>query len=189
MSKILRKLIREVLTTDTRPKLYVLVGPPAIGKTGWVEDNAPDAYIISRDAVVDAVREPLGMKYDHMFHPENRRHQSEVDRIHRENIAGAVASGKDIVVDMTNMGVNSRRGALRVIQGHEDEYEKIAVIFDHRGKEDLVRSSAERRAEKLGDKNIPKDVMTGMFDRFEMPTREEGFDRIIVADTTKAIGK
>ena len=189
MSKILRKLIREVLTTDTRPKLYVLVGPPAIGKSTWVRDNVPDAYLINRDDVVDAVREPLGMKYDQMFHPENRRHQAEADRIHREKVAGAAASGKDIVVDMTNMGVNSRRGALRVIQGHEGEYEKIAVIFDHRGKEDFVRDNVRQRAEKLGDKNIPYHVMTGMFDRFEMPTREEGFDRIIVADTTKAIGK
>jgi len=27
-----------------------------------------------------------------------------------------------------------------------------------------------------------------MFDRFEIPTEAEGFDRVISADTTKAIG-
>jgi predicted kinase len=188
MSTILRKAIREVLVADSRPKLYVLVGPPAIGKSTWVRDNVPDAYLINRDDIVDDVRGALGLKYDQMFRPENRRHQTEVDRLHRENIAGAVASGKDIVVDMTNMGVNSRRNALRVIQGHESKYEKIAVIFDHRGKEDFVRDNVRRRAEKLGDKNIPYHVMTGMFDRFEIPTKVEGFDRIISADTAKAIG-
>jgi len=188
MSTILRKAIREVLVNDMRPKLYVLVGPPAIGKSTWVRLNVPGAYLINRDDLVDDVRVPLGLKYDQMFRPENRRHQSEVDRLHRENIAGAVASGKDIVVDMTNMGVSSRRNALRVIQGHEAEYEKIAVFFDHRGKESLVRDNLRRRAEKLGDKNIPYDVMTGMFDRFEIPTEAEGFDRVISADTTKAIG-
>ena len=176
---ILRQLIRESIR---QRKFYVLVGPPAIGKSTWVRLNAPDAYVISRDDVIDTVREPLGLKYDDMFRPEHRHHQSAVDKIHRSNVSAAVDSGRDIVVDMTNMGVSSRKNAMRAIQGHEEDYEKIAVVFDPRGREDLVRSRLAKRSKILNDKNIPGHVMDDMFKRFEMPTHEEGFDRVVFVD-------
>jgi len=189
MPTILRKAIREVLMNDTRPKLYILVGPPAIGKSTWVSFNAPDAYVINRDEVVDQVREPHGLRYSEMFTPQNLgRFRNEIEKIHREKMAGAVSSGKDIVVDMTNMGIKARRRAMAAIRGHESEYEKVAVVFDHRGKEEMVWDSIERRAKKLGDKMVPYSVVADMFKRFEMPTKAEGFDQIISADTSKAIG-
>lgn len=186
MIHLLRQLIRESIG---RPKLYVLVGPPGVGKTYWVEQNVSDPYIISRDAVVDMVRQPLGLKYDDMFGPRGREANKEVDRIHRENVAGAVKSGKNIVVDMTNMSIGSRKNALKAISGHADNYEKIAVFFDYRGMEDLVQRSVDRRSQQLKDKHLSPEIVQSMFNRFEMPTEAEGFDEIIMVDPSEALNR
>jgi predicted kinase len=183
----IRALIREVLSS--LPKIYVLVGPPGIGKSGWIESNTFDPYIISRDALVDAVREPIGVKYDDLFrNPKYQPLQNTVQKMLKDRIAGAIESGRDIVVDMTNMSAGARRNALKTISGREPDYEKVAVVFDHRGKEDEVIASVERRAARLNDKNIPRDVMLSMFSNFEYPSVEEGFDSIITASTEPALG-
>jgi len=52
---------------DDRKKLFVLVGPPAIGKTTWIERNAPEAFVINRDDIVNQVSGSLGLTYDDMF--------------------------------------------------------------------------------------------------------------------------
>lgn len=186
IERALRQLIRESIS---RPKIYVLVGPPGVGKSYWVDRNVDDPYIINRDQVVDMVRGPLGLKYDDMFGPRGREASKEADRIHRKNKAEAAASGKNIVVDMTNMGTSSRRNALQVIKGRLDDYEKIAVFFDYRGMEQQVRRSIDKRAEQLQDKRIRDDILQDMFKRFEMPTREEGFDDIIVVDPSETLNR
>jgi flagellar biosynthesis GTPase FlhF len=48
-------------------KMIVLVGPPSVGKSTWIESNFPTAYIISRDDIVDKVASSYGWTYDDMF--------------------------------------------------------------------------------------------------------------------------
>jgi GTPase SAR1 family protein len=95
---LLRQIIRESLS---RPKIYVLVGPQGVGKSYWVEQNVSDPYIISYDKVVDIVRKPLGLKYDEIAGPRAGAHRKEIERLHKDNVKGASASSKDIVVDMS----------------------------------------------------------------------------------------
>lgn len=161
-------------------KLYVLVGPPGVRKSTWVRQNLVDPHVVSYDSAVDIVREPLGLRYDDVAGARGAQFRKEVEAVHREMQKGAVASGKDIVVDMTNMTVASRRRALGVIRGHEDEYEKIAVFFDFLGAEAGVQAAVKTRAEEEGDKTLSPEIVQGMMDRFVMPTEAEGFDKIIV---------
>ena len=64
----LRKLIQEALDfTPTATDLFVLIGPPSIGKSTWISENIPDAYIISSDEVTEAVAAQNKMSYDDMF--------------------------------------------------------------------------------------------------------------------------
>jgi len=186
MISLLRQLIRESVS---KLKMYVLVGPPGVGKSYWIEQNVPDPYIISYDKVVDIVREPLGLKYDEIAGPRAGSHRKEIERLHKERIKGASASSKDIVVDMTNMGSKARRRALAAIQGREDDYEKIAVFFDYRGMEELVQQSVEKRAAELDDKHLSRKIIEDMMARFEMPTLEEGFDDIIVVDPSETLNR
>ena len=64
----LRKLIQEALDfTPAATDLFVLIGPPSIGKSTWISENIPDAYIISSDEVTEAVAAKNKMSYDDMF--------------------------------------------------------------------------------------------------------------------------
>lgn len=77
----LRSFIREALSQDReedsppasapemKRKIFVLVGPPSIGKSTWIRKTFRDIdpYIISRDDVVDAVASSYGWTYDDMF--------------------------------------------------------------------------------------------------------------------------
>lgn len=131
----------------------------------------------------------MGVSYDDSFrNPEHQHIQNKVQQLLKDRVDGAIESGRDIVVDMTNMNAWSRKNALKAIAGRESDYEKIAVVFDHRGKEAEVLASVERRAKALNDKNLPPEVMQRMFSNFEYPTAEEGFDSIVTASTEPALG-
>lgn len=62
--------------THQRKKIYVLVGPPAIGKSTWIKENAPGSFVISSDEISIEVARERGMTYDDMFEyppqPTNR---------------------------------------------------------------------------------------------------------------------
>lgn len=47
--------------------LYVLIGPPAIGKTTWISRYAPQANVISRDDVIERIAHEYGMTYDDAY--------------------------------------------------------------------------------------------------------------------------
>jgi hypothetical protein len=55
-----------------KPRLYFLIGPPAVGKSTWIKNNIPNATIISRDDLVELVAEESGIgTYDDMFSRPN----------------------------------------------------------------------------------------------------------------------
>jgi predicted kinase len=47
--------------------VYALVGPPAVGKTTWTQNNLPDAAIINRDSIVETVAARYGLTYDEAY--------------------------------------------------------------------------------------------------------------------------
>lgn len=70
-------LLREELDAEqsnnspgVKRKIYVLVGPPSVGKSTWISRTFKDSqpYIISRDDIAEAVAERQGWTYDDMFH-------------------------------------------------------------------------------------------------------------------------
>lgn len=184
MISLLRQLIRENIENR---KFYVLVGPPGIGKGRWIRENVVDPYIISYDNAVSAVAKAHDLKYDDIAGPKAGPFRKDIAELEKQQVTNAVASGKHIVVDKTNMTVKARKRAMKAIEGNEGDFEKIVVFFDFRGLEPLVLKSVERRAQEDGDKNIDPGVVIGMINRFEMPSKSEGFDDIIVVDPTKTL--
>lgn len=47
--------------------LYVLIGPPAIGKTTWIKRFAPHAKVISRDDTIERIAHDNGLTYDEAY--------------------------------------------------------------------------------------------------------------------------
>jgi len=210
-------------------KIYVLVGPPSVGKSTWVKQTFKDVepYIINRDDLAEEVASQYGWTYDDMFitPPQDSvegdtsdkygvvvkapsymnwpgapkvvydrvvEANGKVQKLFNERVSGA--KGQDnIVVDMTNMNSGSRKSALKAIEGSESDYQKVAVIFNFKGAEDIIKSVAQKRAEeakKMGkSKTISAEVMDRMFKNYQEVSPEEGFDEIINQDNTEELKK
>ena len=113
-----------------------------------------------------------------------------VQKLFTDKVAGA--KGQDnIVVDMTNMNSGSRKGALKAIEGSEDEYRKIAVVFNFKGAEEVIKKVAQKRAEEAKrqglSKTIPPEAFDRMFKSFQEVSPEEGFDEVINVDNTEKL--
>ena len=152
--------------------IYVLVGPPAVGKSTWIKQtfNKIQPFVINRDDIVEKVAEQYNWTYDDLFQvpikdvekegdihqkygtviksPAGFREPLSYDKVVEANkkvqdiFNQRVAQGKgkeNIVVDMTNMSAGARKGALKAIEGAEDEYHKVAVVFNFEGAEDIIK--------------------------------------------------
>ena len=208
--------------------LFFLIGPPAIGKSFWVENNLDNPYIISLDAVNESIAKKYGLTYDDMFltpsdeeikndvvHPkfgkiidqqipwkkwvpktwENINNaELEVLENHEKNIKSAKSSGRDVVIDMTNMNQGSRNR----IKDQLDlsNYKTIGVVFHW--EEDgisylddlktISRDRSNKYKEQGRSKTIPDSVYDRMTSNYQGPLEKE-FDNIIDVPVSKnAIG-
>lgn len=218
------RLKEEEQSVDKR-KIYVLVGPPSVGKSTWIKNTFGDIqpYTISRDDIVEQVADNLGWTYDDLFvAPPQGSQLGDYDEKYGEviqspsymswqplsfskvleannqvhvtftkRVSNAVNSGKDIVVDMTNMTAGARKNALKAIEGSENLFEKIAVVFPFQGAEDVIIDVARKRAEaakRMGkSKTLPDSVMRKMFASFQDVSPEEGFDKVVQQDNRELL--
>lgn len=111
----------------------------------------------------------------------------------KEKISGAINSDKDIIVDMTNMTINARKQALRAIEGKEEDYNKIAVVFNFSGAEEIIKKMSKKRSEEIkakgGSKTIPENVLDRMMSSFQEVSPSEHFDEIINVDNRELFRK
>ena len=233
------KFVKENLQ-NTNKTIYVLVGPPSVGKSTWIKQTFVDVdpYVINRDEIVEQVVASLNSSNDEKQQtPEVIEENWTYDDLYVAPLPGAVegdvsekygtvvkspeymtwqplsydkvmeANGKvaelfskkvseakgqeNIVVDMTNMNAGSRVGALKAIEGVEHEYRKVAVVFNFKGSEDIIKKVAQKRAEeakKQGlSKTIPPEAFDRMFKSFQEVSPEEGFDEVVNVDNTEKL--
>jgi hypothetical protein len=218
-------MIKEAIESTRPPRIFVLVGPPSVGKSTWIKDTFGDTgpYVINRDDIVEQVASSYNWTYDDMFvtPPEDAvigesdekygavqaspswmtwaksvfslvmEANGKVQQGFGQRVSGAVPSGLDVVVDMTNMNAAARARALNAIEGRQDDYEKIAVDFKFEGAEEVIMRVAQKRAEaatRMGkSKTIPPAAMQRMFGAYEAPTLDEGFDSIVEVDNREML--
>lgn len=163
--------------TNERPRIYMLIGPQAAGKSTWrskfiaqnaQKDNPRSIVTISSDDIIDDIAKSLGKTYSDVW----KDSIAAADAQCREQFKNAVDQRHDIIVDRTNMTVKSRR---QFLAGLPKEYIKIAVVFDNVQMDELYRRLA-KRAKETG-KFIPKSVIENTIARYEPPTKPE-FDVI-----------
>lgn len=151
------------------PTITFLIGPPASGKSTWGSNNAGGCIIISRDNIVDEIRKGTGMSYADTF--KNNEFQNKVNKILNDHINNTIKSGKDIVVDMTNMSKKSRNKILSKIPKN---YTKNAVVFNV-SRDELIQR-LKKREDETG-KHVGINIVDNMISNFEIPTKDE-FDNI-----------
>lgn len=166
---------------------------------GWTYDDMfvtppPDAQIGEVDEKYGTVEAaPSWMTWAKTVFSKVQEANNRVNNEFEQRVAGAPESGQDIVVDMTNMNAGARKKALSAIAGRESDYEKIAVVFEFEGAEDVIQRVAHLRQEaaaRMGkNKTIPPITFTRMFSSFSRPTAEEGFDKIVSVDNRELLRK
>lgn len=68
ISKLVRYANIFYSLATVKPKLYFLIGPPAVGKSTWITENASNAAVCNRDDEVIAAAKETGVgTYDDMF--------------------------------------------------------------------------------------------------------------------------
>ena len=66
--------MRELAGLGNKKKIYVLVGPPSVGKSTWTEKTfkGKQIFLINRDDIVEKVGKKFGLTYNEMFTPPPR---------------------------------------------------------------------------------------------------------------------
>jgi hypothetical protein len=205
--------------------IYVLIGPPAIGKSTWIQNytNPDNTIIISRDDIVEEVANSYGWTYNDLFvqPPEDAEigdvdekygkvipapeymywrktifsnvfeRNEDVQTIFKKTMEDAKASDENLVIDLTNMRVRDRIDGLNRVARPNDI--RIAVIFNFKGKEKLLKAVAAKRAEaakRMGkSKTIPDAVIDKVISEYEPPTPKEKYDKIIYSNTIPQLKK
>jgi predicted kinase len=150
------------------PKLYVLVGVPASGKSTWVSkqdwDLSKVAYI-STDVYVEDHAKKIGKTYSEVF----KDFMPDAIAMMMEDVRAAKREGKDIIWDQTSTTIASRTRKFNMLPG----YEHIAVVFRTPARDELdVRLSGRP------GKHIPKNVVDSMIAGWDEPELDEGFKEI-----------
>lgn len=164
-----------------KPRLIIMVGNIVSGKSTWIKQNrmAERGYVVLSK---DAIRRMLGAgKYIYDEKIEPIIHESLISMLHhfmRQNM--------NIILDETNMDKGTRIHYLLLTRhyafGYPD-YGAIAVVMPNPSKEEVLERIMCRR-NKSEWANTPPEVWMEVWERkqgkFEMPTKEEGFDEIEV---------
>lgn len=153
------------------PILYVLVGVPGSGKSTWIGHqtfNWDNTVIVSTDRFVEQYAMSVGKTYNEVFED----YMPTAIGLMAESAQLAFAEGKDVVWDQTSTTIKTRARKLRMAPA---TYIKIAVVFN------TPTPAVHAKMLDRPGKVIPPEVIQDMVARFEMPTVEEGFDKVIIA--------
>ena len=149
------------------PTAYILVGVPGSGKSTWVDEYEfpNDIAHISSDYFIDEYADLHSTTYNLVF----ADYAATANKLMFDEALEAIRLQIDIVWDQTNIAVSSRKKKINMLR----DYYKIAVVFKLPKPEVL----AERLASRPG-KVIPDSVIKDMINKFQEPTKSEGFDEI-----------
>jgi predicted kinase len=153
------------------PKMYMLIGVPAAGKSTWIKNQEwmKDMPVLSTDNFVEEEAKRQGKTYSEVFDA----YMPIAVRLMTNQALVCQANNLDVIWDQTSTTIRSRERKFKLLPN----YEVIAVVFKTPEKEEHDRRLASRPG-----KNIPAHVMKNMIENYEPPTEAEGFKEIWQAD-------
>jgi predicted kinase len=136
-------------------EVVILVGLPGAGKSTFVQQRFAEHVHVSKDILRN--------------HRQPARRQAEL-------IREALAGGRSLVVDNTNVSVEERAEAIAEARRHGAWV--VGYYFDCE-----VRDCVARNAEREGKARIPKVGIFAAAKRLVRPARGEGFDELFTVRT------
>lgn len=156
-----------------KPVAYILVGLPGSGKSTWMRNlmSSDEEYVVvSSDDEIEKYAKSKGLTYSDVFDEYVKTATSLMNHKFKE----AIQNNMNIIWDQTNMNSKKRRS---ILQQLSQRYRKVAVVFQVDDSE--LDRRLKKRAQEEG-KHIPNHVIDSMRRSFEMPSRSEGFDEVII---------
>lgn len=153
------------------PFVIILVGPPLCGKSFFsnkITDKFPKTKIICRDSIILELHGTN--EYNKAFKEVN---QKEVDRILLSKMSEYSKEGSNVILDMTHMSPKRRKHNLSFFP----DYYKVALIFPFLSKEEWSIRNEKRKVEE--NKDISWGIVENMMSQYQVPVKEEGFNKII----------
>lgn len=142
------------------PKMIMLIGLPASGKTTYLEDHPEDAVRLSLD---DFRKLMTGKDFHKPFEPQAIGWVESTGRY-------LMSQGYSVIIDATSLRAGLR--AKWIGMARECGHETKAIWLDTPYVTCIERNEAR-------DRKVPEDVIIRMASSFEEPTPEEGFDEVV----------
>lgn len=152
-----------------RPTCYMLVGLPASGKTTWTMKNHPELGCASTDKFIDQFAAEKGISYNDAFKDGIKEATARMI----DEVGTFILEERDFVWDQTNLTKKSRAKKMNYLV----DYNVVAVVFEQPEKKEWKKRLASRPG-----KNIPTVAMASMILSYEVPTIDEGFYKIMIAE-------
>jgi predicted kinase len=144
-------------------KLVILIGPPAAGKSTWLHQF--EGVVISTD---DIRRDVFGVQFDPKLEPA-------VWQLAYERLEAALQAEKTVCFDATNTTIERRKPLISTAKKYDAAVEAVVFLQDP----DVL---LKRNAARPHGKKVPEEVIWEKVQELEMPSYQEGFDRIIIYD-------
>jgi predicted kinase len=140
-------------------KLVILIGPPAAGKSTWLHQFSGE--VISTD---DIRRREFGVQYDQQLEPA-------VWQLAYERLEKYIRSGKDVCFDATNTTRGRRKPLIELAKKYGAGVEGVVFLQE-------LDVLIKRNRSRPPGKKVPEEVIKDKLQELEMPSYEEGFDKI-----------
>lgn len=153
------------------PCLYLLVGPPASGKSTWVAQHLSSSVTPTHVASTDDILERFAKEQNISYSEAHRMMFKLAEREFKQGIISAAAVGKDIVVDRTNVSPNARRKMFALVDSSTKfPYTRIGVVFS--APNDVLQERLAERHQRTG-KYVPWAIVEGMIRDYVEPNEQE----------------
>lgn len=159
-----------------RRTVWIMVGLPASGKSTIREkvieghDSFRPVHVYSTDDLIDAYAEANDSTYSDVFDLYVKTAQETADR----QLQDAISQGESVLWDQTNMNRKKRR---KILNQFGNDWGKKCICFLPPFTEEQ-EVELQRRLDSREDKTIPSFVMAGMRRSFQLPSTNEGFNRV-----------
>lgn len=154
-----------------KKKLFIMCAAPGAGKSTWIRDHLFSfkgyTAVISRDKIrFDMVAED-----EEYFSKENQVYEKFV-----KDLKDGLEHCDNTIADATHISSTSRRKLLKSLGKDLSNIEVNIIVIDT-----CLAKCLEQNELRAGTRSyVPQGAIRRMFEQFEMPTLEEGFDNIYI---------